>query len=68
MKLVPMSVVEIFKDNIERLKKGINEIFRDFWNDTTTTASQNLDQKLDCLGELLILREAATARSSAKQV
>ncbi|EAY86025.1 hypothetical protein OsI_07386 [Oryza sativa Indica Group] len=32
-----------------------------------SNASQNLEQKLDCLGELMILGEAAAARSSPKQ-
>lgn len=46
--------------------------FPSFWLlvhflDSTITASQNLYQKLDCLGELLILGEAAAARSSPKQ-
>ena len=35
--------------------------------DFTTTTSQNLDQNLDYLEELLILEEAAAARNSPKQ-
>ena len=35
--------------------------------DSTTTASRNLNQKLDCLRELLILGEA-TAASSSPQI
>ena len=38
-----------------------------YFLDSTTTTSQNLDQNLDCFGDLLILGEAATARSSPKQ-
>jgi hypothetical protein len=43
--------------------------FSNFWFpvhflDFITTASQNLDQKLNCLGELLILGEAAAIRAS----
>uniref|UniRef100_A0A0D3GPS3 Uncharacterized protein n=1 Tax=Oryza barthii TaxID=65489 RepID=A0A0D3GPS3_9ORYZ len=34
---------------------------------STTITSQNPNQKLDCLGELLILGEGAAARSSPKQ-
>lgn len=32
--------------------------------DSTTTASQNLNEKLDCLGELLILEEATAVKNS----
>jgi hypothetical protein len=43
--------------------------FSNFWLlvyflDSTTTVSQNLDEKQDRLGELLILEEAAAAKSS----
>ena len=34
IKLVPMSVSKLFKDDLERLKNRINETFRDIWNDT----------------------------------
>ncbi len=34
IKLVPMSVSELFNDDLERFKNKINETFRDIWNDT----------------------------------
>ena len=44
-----MSVAEIFKDSLERLKNGINEIFIDIWNDTNiampSTKSKLLQNK-----------------------
>ena len=39
MKLVPISFTEIFEDNLERMKIGIDEIFRDTRKDAIVMSS-----------------------------
>nr|AAN09862.1 putative gag-pol polyprotein [Oryza sativa Japonica Group] len=55
MKLVPMSFTEIFEDNLERMKIGIDEIFRDTRKDAIVMSSTKSELQNECIVVPIVL-------------